>query len=217
MDTTHQSSFIPKKPSSGGTFSQSGGLFPFITNTIFTITIIASIGVFAYDKYLQNNISAMDSRLNAARTELQPETIKQLVKSDKRITAAGEIVNNHVTLSSFFELIQKLTLQGVRFTSFSYGPGVNNSTAIILKGYARTYATVALQAKIFSENENFANPLFSDLDLNEKGDVVFCMRTGINPKIISYTAQLEAQNQPAVIPTQNTQTVPTPQTASTTP
>lgn len=203
MDTTPQSSFIPKKTSTGGSFSQSGGLFPFIANTVFTIALIASVGVFAYDKYLQNSISNMDSDLNAARAELQPETIKQLAKSDRRIIAASQIMNNHVTLSSFFELLQSLTLQGVRFTSFSYGPGTNNATTIVIKGYARTYATVALQAKIFSENENFVNPLFSDLDLNDKGDVVFSMKTGINPKIISYMAQFDAKNQS--IPVQNMQ------------
>ena len=197
MDTKPQSSFIPKKPAMAGTLSRSGGLFPFLANTIFVVALIASVAVFAYDKFLSARISKMDESLSAARTALQPELITQLVRSDKRIISANALIQHHVTISSFFEVLQELTLQNVQFTSFSFGTGETGGLSINMKGEARSYATVALQAKIFSENDNFINPQFSNLDLSEKGDVVFNFKSQLNPKVISYTASLQTETMPA--------------------
>lgn len=192
MDTKPQSSFIPKKQSEGRAFSSSGGLFPFLASMLFVVALIASVSVFAYEKYLSGQIAKMDQDLSAARTAIQPELINQLVRSDKRIISATELVANHVTVSSFFELLQTITLQNLQFTAFSFGSAEGGSLTITMKGEARTYATVALQAKIFNDNENFINPQFSNLDLNDKGDVVFSFRSQINPKLISYTEKLNA-------------------------
>jgi hypothetical protein len=190
MDTKPQSSFIPKKPSEAGALSRSGGLFPFIANMLFVVALIASVAVFAYDKYLSAQIGKMDEALSAARTAIQPDLINQLVRSDKRVISATQLVESHVTISSFFELLQSITLQNLQFTSFSFGSGEGGTIAVSMKGEARTYATVALQAKIFNDNENFVNPQFSNLDLNDKGDVVFSFKSQINPKIISYVEKL---------------------------
>ncbi len=192
MDTKPQSSFIPKKPSEAGALSRSGGLFPFLANMLFVVALLASVAVFAYDKYLSAQIGKMDEDLSAARTAIQPELINQLVRSDKRIISATGLVESHVTISSLFELLQSITLQNLQFTSFSFGSGEGGSLSVTMKGEARTYATVALQAKIFNDNENFINPQFSNLDLNDKGDVVFAFKSQINPKIISYVEKLRA-------------------------
>ncbi len=192
-DTQLQSSFIPKKPLVGGALSRSGGLFPFIANTIFVIALISSVGVFAYDKFLENRISKMHDDLNTARLALEPDVINQLTQSDKRLLAANTIVKNHVTLSSFFTFLQSLTLQNIRFTSFSI---ISNEKGLIIsmKGQARTYAAVALQAKIFADNPQFLNPQFSNLDLDEKGNVTFSFKTGLDSKVISYVQNLSSNN-----------------------
>ncbi len=214
MDTKPQSSFIPKKPSESGALSRSGGLFPFLADMLFVVALLASVAVFAYDKYLSSEIAKMDVDLSAARTAIQPELINQLVRSDKRIISANTLVDSHVTISSLFELLQSITLQNLQFTSFSFGSGEGGSLSITMKGEARTYATVALQAKIFNDNENFINPQFSNLDLNDKGDVVFAFKSQINPKIISYVEKLRAG---APIPAQAPVALPPTSTSTSTP
>ncbi len=176
-ETQPQSSFIPKKPGVAGSVSKSGGLFPFIANTIFVLALIASVLVFAYSKYLGNQISKMSDNLAVARQALEPELIAQLSSSDKRIAAANELIASHKSLSQFFDLLESLTLQNVRFTGFSYNQNTTGDVEISMKGQAQSYGVLALQAKIFSENENFIKPQFSNLDLDATGNVVFTFKT----------------------------------------
>lgn len=187
------SSFIPKKQESSGAFtSHRGGFFSFLANLIFIVSIVATVGVFVYGKYLEGQISKMDSSLSEAREALQPNLIKELSRSDKRLIAAESLIASHITLSSFFELLQSLTLQNVRFNSFEFTTSPSGQLSVSLEGEAVSYATVAYQAQVINENDNFVKPQFSDLDLNENGDVTFSFESGVSQKAVSYVEQLRA-------------------------
>ncbi|OHA88701.1 MAG: hypothetical protein A2653_00160 [Candidatus Zambryskibacteria bacterium RIFCSPHIGHO2_01_FULL_43_25] len=207
MDPKFQSSFIPSRSMVGGNSSvnypkHSSGLLSLIGTAIFVLAVIASVGVFVYEKYLERRVTGMESSLSAARESLQPDLIKELVKEDSRIDSASEIVDGHVSLSALFALLEKLTLQSVRFSSFSFDTSDVNSKLvdINMKGEALTYKSVALQESIFSENPNIISPLFYDLDLNDDGDVTFSFKAKIDPEAISFVNQIEESNlEPAVI------------------
>jgi hypothetical protein len=197
MDTPLQPSFIPKKPIDGGPRStrSSGGIFYFVGATIFTVAIIASLAVFGYEYYLGGRIAKMEADLTAARAALQPELIKELSRSNKRFLAADEILKTHVTVSAFFNVLQKLTLQSVRFNTFAYDMKTEG-IAVVMKGEAKSYAIVAQQAKVISEDPAFNSVQFSDLDLNTKGNVTFVMKATVNPKAVSYVVGMESMLSP---------------------
>lgn len=189
METTQQSSFIPKKAMVGGSVSRSGGLFPFIADIIFVIALVISIAVFGYQLFLSGSISKMEDQLVSAREAIDPNLITQLSRSDKRIISANALLEKHVTLSTFFEHLQATTLQNLRFVSFAYSANQTGEITITMKGEARTYAAVAQQANIFSEDNSFIDPQFSNLDLNGTGDVVFTFTSKVNPALVSYISQ----------------------------
>ncbi len=183
----YQSSFIPKKPVTVGSFSRhSVGLFPFIANIIFVIALMATLLVFVYSKYLEGSISKMETKLTEARISLDPNLINQLYRSDLRIVSSKELVQKHISLSSFFELLQIKVLQNVSFSSFSFNSNDGGSITLLMKGNAKNYATLALQAKEFEQDDNFINPIFSDLTLNDRGEVVFVFKSHLNAKAVSY-------------------------------
>ncbi len=216
-DQTPPSTFIPKKAPAPGVLSRSGGLISFLANIIFVIAVVASVTVFAYDKYLESQIAKMNDDLTAARAALEPELINKLVDADNRLIAANQIIKSHITLSTLFELLQKLTLQNVRFSSFSFGADpTGNGLTIGMKGEARTYATVALQEQIFGQNDNFINPGFSNLDLNDVGNVIFSFRSNIKPDLVSYLNSLGGAN-PALPPSQVSNSQASSTTATSTP
>ncbi len=198
-----QSSFIPKKEnSSGPAYKASGSIFSFFATLIFVVAFVASLGVFVYEKYLSGRIAKMENSLTMARQALQPELIKELSRSDSRIVSAKELIDKHITLSSFFEFLQINTLQSVRFNGFTFISDENGKFAVTMKGEARSYATVALQASIFSGDSGLIDPQFSGLDLNEDGMVVFSFKTGVSPSLISYREQFRSlpvqQSLPAI-------------------
>lgn len=214
MDTQFQPSFIPKKPVVGSISGSrsSGGVLYYIGTLVFTVTLLASGAVFGYEFYLNGNIAKMESDLSAARAALQPTLIKDLSRANNRFISAEEILNNHVVISSFFNLLQRLTLQSIRFSAFAYDIK-QEGVVITMKGEARSYANVALQSKIFSEDPAFTSVLFSDLDLNPKGNVVFTVKATIDPRTISYAAMINALYGQTQI---NNETPATPSNATTT-
>jgi hypothetical protein len=233
MDSQNTSSFIPKKTMvPGGAFPRSSSLFSFVANLIFVVAIISLVVVFLYQKYLEGQISQMSANLSSTRVALQPNVISELSRSDARIISANELLNKHVALSDFFALLQSLTLQNLRFTSFSYSENAQGVLSVSMKGQAPTYATVAVQENIFNGNSNFINPTFSNLDLDDKGNVVFDFQSQLNPKVVSYKEQFDAANggavatppasvsspaSPATTATPATTTTTTVKTSSTTP
>jgi hypothetical protein len=54
----------------------------------------------------------------------------------------------------------------------------------------------------------FIDPVFSDLDLDGKGNVIFTFRAGLDPSAVSYSKRLESLVPPAQ-PAGQTQTVGT--------
>jgi hypothetical protein len=205
MDPTKtQQSFIPKKSSGSRETHISGGLFYFLGVIIFTVAIAASVGVFVYEKFLEGRIASMQGDLERAREMLQPDLIEDLVRANLRFESAEEILKNHRTVSTFFDLLEQLTLQNVRFSSLTYTDEQVGLT-VTMDGEARSYSTLAYQAEVFGDESLFRNVEFSDLDLNEQGNVVFVTKILLDSKAVSYEEMIQSLSEspaPDEIPTE---------------
>lgn len=222
MDTANlQTSFIPNKNITGLSQDESGGgIVSVIGITLFVITVVASIGVYGYQKYLESTIANMDGELSSARETLDPALISQITQTNTQFISANELIAKHQVPSSFFSLLQSLTLKTVRFSSLSYSIGKTGLVEIKMKGSARSYATVAQQAKVFGDSPLFIAPQFSNLDLDKNGDVVFNFQAQIDKKVTSYEVFINGANpvqaQPAPILEVATTTPSTPVATTTT-
>jgi len=187
-----ETSFIPKKTYKKKTTKRRdyGGLFMGIAGLIFIISILAAGSVFLYDRYLNSDIERMSSDLERQKGSLEKEIIKELSKIDKKIEASKMILDNHITLISLFELLEKNTLKNVMFENMVLSPEDGGWT-ISMKGLADSYATIALQSDVFEEDKNMSELIFSDLAVGNDGGVVFDVTAKIDPRILSYRNSLE--------------------------
>jgi hypothetical protein len=87
----------------------------------------------------------------------------------------------------------------VRYTDFSYNTS-NKGLELMLKGEARGYTALAAAAEVFNENKAFQEPSFSDLRLDEKGNVVFTLSLRVDPTFLSYKKLVETVGAPAPAP-----------------
>jgi len=125
-----------------------------------------------------------------------------------------------VVTSPLFDYLESSTLKSVRFTEFSYNTAPSG-VELVVRGEAGGYAAVALQADIFNKGSYFKDSTFSDLSLDERGNVTFTYQAKVAPSLISYQKQIEEMvaNQPAVVaPATTTPDVATssPETTATT-
>ena len=201
MEPKFQSSFIPKgpvAPTVTSRISPNGrekSLLSFLSSLIFGISVILAVGVFGYKLYLNYSINKMGAYLVEARATLQQETISELTRLDSRIIATGELISKHRILTPLFEFLEASTPRTVRFTGFEYSM-TDQGLELYLTGEARGYESLALQADIFNQSQFLKSPIFSDLSLNDRGDVGFSFRAVLDPSLVSYEKTLEG----AVLP-----------------
>jgi hypothetical protein len=201
MDPKSQTSFIPGntpgKVAGEASFIRrregaSKGMLYVVGSVLFVLSLVAAGAVFGYERYLNGRISNMQAVLESARESLDPELIKELSRSNARIMSAKEILSRHVAITTFFSLLQSLTLQSLRFTDFSFSSLGDRGIIVQMSGESRDYKTVALQSKIFSENPYIINPFFSDLTLNEEGNITFKFQARLVGDFLLYERGFEA-------------------------
>ncbi len=108
--------------------------------------------------------------------------LKRIERLDNKIKKANEIVVNHNTVLPIFDILQKLTLQTVGYSSFSF-----DGETIKLSGKARSYESIALQSQKFSENINEVTSfVFSGLSVGDDDSVSFQLTLTIDPNLLSY-------------------------------
>lgn len=191
MDTKFQTSFIPKKPlvpSIGiGKSGRHVSFFSIIIIFVFLVSLLGATAVFVYEKYLTTRIANMQQSLAQAEASLDPALISEWVRLDKRIESSKEILNVHVALSSFFDILQDMTLKNVQFKNFGYIINSSQKINIAMDGVADSFATVALQSDEFAKKaKSIGSQLFSNIDLDRSGNVNFRFTATLDPALILY-------------------------------
>lgn len=195
METKFQTSFIPKQGVSvTADFrpKKSMGFFAFFATLIFFVSIILAGGIFGWKTYLQSQKTTMMKDLDKNIKAFEPQTIEQYVRLDNRINAAKEILSKHIAVSYLFDFLQEKTLQSVQFNDFKYDLGLDGFATVIMNGQAKSYNSVAYQSEVFGskvsgEQTSFIGPIFSNLDLDQFGNVLFNFNTKVQPGFLSYS------------------------------
>jgi len=197
MDQNFQTSFIPKKPivedrtTTSSSFSM--GLFTIVSLFIFFTMVVGTGGLYFYKVTQQNKLDGMQNQLSLAKTRFEPTDIAKLKILDKRLNAATEVLSNHVAISPIFKTLGDLTMKAVRYTKFTYSIA-GGKVQVKMTGQAIGYRSVALQADIFSQSKYFQEPVFSNLSLDDKGNVLFDLAFNVDPTFIDYTQMIKTES-----------------------
>lgn len=192
MEPKFQSSFIPKGPIAGSNAvapmqarRRERSLFGFVAVVIFALSFILALATFGYGFYLKYAIKNYEAELESGRAKLESETVKELIRINDRINSTQDLIGSHLLLSPLFKFLEASTIKSVRFTSFNYGV-TKGALELSMRGEARSYSALALQADLFNKGGILKNVVFSDLVLDEKGNVVFSFKAAVDPGALSY-------------------------------
>lgn len=196
MEANQQTSFIPKKPLvNGGGNVHTTNFFSIIATVIFVTVLVLSGIVFAYQYYLNSSIVKTKADLQTELNNFNPTLIAQLSRLDNRIDSAKSLLAQHVAISGFFSFLSNETLQNVRFTNFTYAANVPGQATLSMTGQATSFAAVALESSQLNSAQNlqyFQNPSFSNLNLDNQGNVTFSLSGTINTNAFLYTSEIQA-------------------------
>lgn len=198
MEQNFQTSFIPKKPivEKREVAARSVDFFTIISIFILFTVLLASLALYFYKGVLAKNITKMESDLSLARNRFEPAKITELQILDKRLKASNEILSHHIAITPVFEALSSITMKTVRYTKFGYSLGTEKDSAITVKmsGQAVGYRSVALQSDLFTKNKNLIDPVFSNLTLDEKGNVLFDLEFSVDPDFVDYKTMLSTES-----------------------
>ena len=145
------------------------GLLLVIAAFILVISLALLGGTYFYKGLLAKKVETLETSVEKERKALDQPTIIQFQRLDDKLKVASELLDKHISLVPIFKMLEELTLPTVGYTSFDFKP-----KAISMAGVADSYEDVAIQAEIFNkDHKRIQSFVFSDLDLDAKGKVIF--------------------------------------------
>jgi len=198
MEQNFQTSFIPKKPivKERAISARPVGILMVASLLILFTVLLATGGIYFYKGIIAKNIADMENTLTLAKNRFEPSKITELQILDKRLNAASEILGSHVVVTPIFGALEQLTMKTVRYTKFSYELGTDKNATVDVKisGLATDYRSVALQSDLLATNKNLIDPVFSDLTLDNSGNVLFGLEFLVAPSFVNYKQTVLTQS-----------------------
>lgn len=214
METKFQTSFIPKAGIDADVRParprrSPAGLLLSLCILIFIFTLVIFAGCIGYKAFIDKQIADIKVNIDKNIKAFEEDTIRSYARLDLRMDTASELLQNHTAASAFLDFLQRETLKSVRFNDFKYEYSFDPAGAnVSMSGIASGYNAVAYQSVVFGQNRRLIDPIFSNLDLNDKGNVVFTFSTKIKPDFVYYKSQKRSASDIQTAPTQTGQTAP---------
>lgn len=195
MEQTPKTSFIPKQSMNTAPSQKrrhrSFNVLGFIAMVLFLGSLVLSVGVFFYKQYSDNKLTALKQELAESRSSFQQGDIESIRELEQRLQSAYFLMNQHLSVSSLLDALERRTLQNVQFTSFAYERRSSGNASVNLGGKSSRFNTVALQGTEFTSESAFESSLFSDINIVIEEEtllehVVFQAHAEINEGVIAY-------------------------------
>jgi len=193
MVVQFQTSFAGRRSpvtASGLSGSRTVQVLEIISVILFSATVLLAGGVYLYRGYLLRSIETMNAQLVEARKSFEPEFVETASRLNSRIESGKTLLSLHVGISPIFDLLEKKTLEDVRFIDFAFRGFTERDMSVAMTGQAKSFNAVALQSDIFGAERYFKDPVFSNFTLNEKGEVIFNFKAAVTPEFLRYRENL---------------------------
>lgn len=189
MESEFKTSFIPKKPIVEEKYERprSVGLLSFLGTVVFVASLVSAGAVYFYKVSLASQVKSKGNMLKTAEERFDSNLVEEMQKLDKRINGSREILSSHVIISPIFKVLQEFTLRSISFTKFTYTfDPIENRVNVEMSGKATGYDAIALQSDAFATNRYIKDPIFSNLNLDDKNRITFDFVFYVDPTFINF-------------------------------
>lgn len=198
MENDFKTSFIPKQAlvqspvSTGRPIS----LVSTISLVVLLLSVLLAGGTYGYEQLLASEITrpcpdpnqtvtkgcGLKASLDKEKKALDEGLLTEFKRLAAKLNLASVLIDKHVTVLPIFDLLSKITLETVRYTSLDY-----NNLTINIAGVAQSYEDIAVQSNVFDRERLISSFIFSDLNLDNQGNVVFKLVINLDPRLLKYS------------------------------
>jgi hypothetical protein len=151
---------------------------------IFALALLAAGGTFAYEKYLESSRDAKEASIASKQQGIDSSTVAEFVALSNRLSAAQTILDNHVAVSQFFDLLEGLTLQSVSITALTLHVADDRTATLSIAGNAKTFNALASESAAFAQQPLIKHAIFSGLNAGKDGTVSFTVTADLDSSLI---------------------------------
>lgn len=204
METNNnfKTSFIPKQSVVDNPVAKASRPISLVTTVAFVVLLLSLAlagGAYGYAQLLENEINrpcpdstaaettgcGLKASLEKERQALDDDLLVEFRRLDAKLTLAERLLDRHITALPILDLLQGKTLETIRYDSLDY----NNQTLQIV-GVARSYEDIAVQSNVFDKEKTISGFIFSDLNLDANGNVVFKLAITVDEELLDYELSL---------------------------
>jgi hypothetical protein len=169
------------------------GLFQMVAGLLFLLSVLSIGGIFAYKKMVQSEIDDLKSELATLESQLDQQEIQSLVTFDRKLSSARDLLASHVSVSSFFKMLEANTVAPLYYTSFKYNAPANQDVSVEIEGKAESYRIISEQEKAFLKNPNTVSLEFKDLNSDSsKRESSFIMNGVFKRSVVEFKPSEDA-------------------------
>jgi len=150
------------------------------------LSVAGAVGIFAYGEVLKGVDRAKSAELVVAEADIDSSQVEAFIRSRDRFTSSADILDRHIELSNFFEVLESLTLVNVRFDSFGFTYLPDGTGEITLSGSARSFNALAAQSSAFSAQKEIKRAIFSGIQVAENGTVSFTVEATLDDDLLVF-------------------------------
>lgn len=200
MDNQIKTSFIPRKTIDAAVNFQPGAparhkvgktVFSVIATFIFIGALVLSGLVYTWKVKLGRDIVNQVEAMRAAKDSFDEKFIQEASRLNTRIESSMGMLQNHVSPSSLYALLEEYTLQTVAFSQFAFKDNQDGTIGITGLGEAARYESIVLQSDAFGKSGYLRNVIFTNLrpDQNNQ-NIGFSFEATLDPRLVLYRNSL---------------------------
>lgn len=199
MDKELSTSFIPRQSlvKKFEPARQPVSIVALVSILIFLISLAVYGGVFFYDRYLEQTINApcpsddptstggcgLVASIDRVQRATDEKLLLEFQRLDAKLREADKLLKDHSDIVKLLDNIGQLTLKSIRYKRFEF-----KGATITVDGVASSYEDIALQSKVLTSQPTIKSFIFSDLNLDDRGNVTFKLSATIDPAVTNYAA-----------------------------
>lgn len=166
-----QNSFIPKQAAFKGVRNNKKRrffIFQYVAYAVFFVTLLAAIGIFAYQQYLQTELEEAKSALELERGAFSQSDIERVKELDARLNIVTERFAGHSSVYQVLSAVEDVVAANVRFTDFEYIRLASNTGELKLSGQGPIFEDVVFQELVLGRSAVLSRSEITSLDRGER-------------------------------------------------
>lgn len=201
LPPTVPTSFVPHPSSAAGRRrSDIGGAFAFFGYGVLALVVALGIAAFIYSRILIAEKNATDAELQERVAAIDPATIAEFVHLRDRLSYGQTLLNEHVALTGFFEVLISVMPSGVRFNDLHILVRDDGVPALEATGIAASFNALAATSDLFAADGRIKDAIFSGISV-EGNAVTFTLSANIDPTLVAFTSAPPAPPAPVATTT----------------